>query len=113
MKDFKPYLLDTLDCISKIKTYIQGYDFEKFVEDGKTADAVIRNIEVIGEAIKHIPDEIRVKYPDIPWKQIAGMRDKLIHDYLGVDLEHIWNVAARRIDELAQNIKEILEREKG
>lgn len=111
MKEYEPYLRDVLDRIAKIRRYIEGYDYESFCDDEKTSDAVIRNIEVIGEAIRHVPDDLRQKYPKIPWRQIAGMRDKLIHDYLGVDLEYVWNVASMRIDELEADIKGILEGE--
>ncbi len=111
MKEYEPYLRDVLDRIAKIRRYIEGYDYESFCDDEKTSDAVIRNIEVIGEAIRHVPDDLRQKYPKIPWRQIAGMRDKLIHDYLGVDLEYVWNVASMRIDELEADIKGILEEE--
>lgn len=112
MKAYEPYLRDVLDRIAKIKRYIKGYDYESFCDDEKTSDAVIRNIEVIGEAIRHIPDDLRQKYPKIPWRQIAGMRDKLIRDYLGVDLEYVWNVASSRVDELESDINRILEDEK-
>lgn len=112
MKEYEPYLLDVLDRIAKIKRYIEGYDYESFCDDEKTSDAVIRNIEVIGEAIRHIPDDLRQKHPTIPWKLIAGMRDKLIHDYLGVDLAYVWNVASLRIDELESDINRVLQEEK-
>lgn len=111
MKEYEPYLRDVLDRIAKIRRYIEGYDYESFCDDEKTSDAVIRNIEVIGEAIRHVSDDLRQKYPKIPWRQIAGMRDKLIHDYLGVDLEYVWNVASMRIDEREADIKGILEGE--
>jgi len=111
LKEYEPYLRDVLDRIAKIRRYIEGYDYDSFCDDEKTSDAVIRNIEVIGEAIRHVPDDLRQKYPKIPWRQIAGMRDKLIHDYLGVDLEYVWNVASLRIDELEADIKGILEEE--
>lgn len=108
MKGYEPYLRDVLDRIARIKRHIAGYDYESFCADEKTSDAVIRNIEVIGEAIRHVPEDLRQVYPAIPWKSIAGMRDKLIHDYLGVDLEYVWNVASLRIDELESDISEIL-----
>jgi len=112
LKEYEPYLLDVLDRIAKIKRYIEGYDYESFCDDEKTSDAVIRDIEVIGEAIRHVPDDLRQKYPAIPWKLIAGMRDKLIHDYLGVYLEYVWNVASSRINELESDISRILAEEK-
>ncbi len=111
MKEYEPYLRDVLDRIAKVRMYIEGYDFERFCNDEKTVDAVIRNIEVIGEAVRHVPDTIRQRYPHVPWRLIAGMRDKLIHDYLGVDLEYVWNVASMRIDELEADIEGILAEE--
>jgi len=111
LKEYEPYLRDVLDRIARVKRYIEGYDYESFCDDEKTSDEVIRNIEVIGEAIRHVPGDLRQKYPTIPWKSIAGMRDKLIHDYLGVDLEYVWNVAFIRIDELESDINRILQEE--
>jgi len=90
LKDFKPYLHDILDRIARIRRHVAGYDYESFCADEKTVDAVIRNIEVIGEAARHIPGDTRQQYPEVPWKSISGMRDKLIHNYLGVDLEYVF-----------------------
>jgi uncharacterized protein with HEPN domain len=70
--------------------FIEGMTFENFEQDNKTVYAVIRAIEVIGEAVKNIPDEAKKKYPDIPWRNIAAMRDKLIHAYFGVDIKRVW-----------------------
>lgn len=111
MKEYEPYLRDILDRIARIKRHIKGYDYESFCDDEKTTDAVIRNIEVIGEAVRHVPDAFRQRYPAIPWQSIAGMRDKLIHDYLGVDLEYVWNVASFRIDDLESDINRVLQQE--
>ncbi|NKQ38209.1 MAG: DUF86 domain-containing protein [Methanosarcinales archaeon] len=91
-RTFKDYIQDVLISIQEIEEFTEGIDFEEFINDRKTINAVIRSLEVMGEAVKNIPYEIRTKYSDIPWKYIAGMRDKLIHEYHGVDLEIVWEV---------------------
>ena len=78
-RTYRDYILDILSSIQEIEEFVEDMDFEDFVKDRKTANAVIRSLEVMGEAAKKIPSEIRDKYPEIPWKYIAGMRDKLIH----------------------------------
>lgn len=80
-----------------------------FCRDKKTINAVIRSLEIIGEATKKIPQEFRNQYPDIPWKKMTGMRDKLIHDYFGVDLEMIWLVITENLPYLEPNIKQLVE----
>ena len=84
------YLDDIRTSIDKIETYTKGLSFDSFSNDPKTVDAVVRNLEIIGEAAKNIPKEIKVKYPEIPWKPIMGTRDKVIHEYFGIDLEILW-----------------------
>ena len=88
--------------------FIQGLSQDRFASDKKTLNAVLRSIEVIGEAAKKFPDEIRVKYPSVPWKEMAGMRDKLIHFYFGVDREAVWLVVKERIPALAPLIEQDL-----
>ena len=81
------YLRDILDAIQAIQDFTQGYDYESFVSDRKTRDAVVRNLEVVGEAVKKLSRSIKARYPQVEWKSIAGLRDVLIHDYFGVNYE--------------------------
>lgn len=100
-RDISDYLTDIRDAIAEVEEFTKGMTFENFAADKKTINAVIRSLEVIGEATKHIPDDFRRKHPDIPWNKMAGMRDVLIHDYMGVDLKTVWKVAIERLPELA------------
>jgi len=88
-------------------------NFQEFLKDRKTINAVIRSLEVMGEAVKKIPVELRDKYPEIPWKYIAGMRDKLIHEYHGIDLEIVWEVIKKEIPPLKAKFEEILKESEG
>jgi uncharacterized protein with HEPN domain len=107
MKDDRVYLLHIQDSLANIRDYTKsGQEF--FFKDRKTQDAVVRNLEIIGEAVKHLSDSLTTSYPSIPWKQIAGMRDKLIHEYFGVDLNLIWDVVATGLPDLNRAISEIL-----
>ena len=90
IRKFKLYIQDIIDSIHNLQEYTSGMNFEEFRRDKKTIDAVIRNFEIIGEATKNVPDEIRNKYPSIPWKDMAGMSDKLIHQYFGVKINVVW-----------------------
>ena len=99
MKDERIYLLHALEAIDAILGYtVDGRD--AFFADRKTQDAVIRNIEIIGQAVKGVSDGTRALEPDVPWRQIAGMRDKLIHEYFGVDLNLVWDVVERDLPEV-------------
>lgn len=90
-RDHRVYLEDILQAISSIETYTKSMSFEEFAEDRKTQDAVIRNLEVIGEAAKRIPDNVRKANPGIAWRPAAAMRDFLIHDYPEVDVQAVWD----------------------
>lgn len=100
-------------CIARIKEYTAGIDEAGFLANNLIQDAVIRNFEIIGEATKKLNEDFRATYSDIEWKKIAGMRDKLIHDYIGVDLWAVWGVVENIIPSLELQIQEILKKEKG
>lgn len=85
-REIDDYLADILSSINEVEEFLHGMNYDNFATDKKTVNAVIRSLEVIGEATKHIPASFRNKHPDIPWSRMAGMRDVLIHDYMGVDL---------------------------
>jgi len=98
-KDPQIYLAHIRDAIQAIREYTEeGKDV--FLKDRKTQDAVIRNLEIIGEAVKNLPSEMTSRYQSVPWKNIAGMRDRLIHHYFGVNLKMVWGVVENRLDEL-------------
>ncbi len=105
------YLADTKEAVLRINAYTQDLTFEQFLEDKKTQDAVVRNLEVIGEAVKNISEESKSRFPQIPWKDLAGVRDKLIHHYFGVNFDIVWNIVKQELPELLSQLEEILKTE--
>jgi len=97
-----------LNVLRMIERYTKDISFNEFARNDLVVDAVIRNLEIIGEAVKNIPEDIRSKYPDIPWKQIVGFRNIVIHHYFGVDLSIVWTVIKRHLKELKPKIETIL-----
>ena len=108
MCNYKVYLEDILDCLEKIEKYTEDFSYEEFKNDDLRQDGVIRNLEIIGEAVKKLPMDIRDNNPELEWKKIAGLRDILIHDYFGVDLEIIWDIIENKIPKLKNKVNEIL-----
>jgi uncharacterized protein with HEPN domain len=108
-RDESVYLRHILDAISKIESYLQGITETAFSEQSLIQDGVIRQLEIIGEAVKRVPDHLRNQQPHIPWQDIAGMRDKLIHDYFGVDMEKVWLTAQDDLAGLKSAVTEMLE----
>jgi uncharacterized protein with HEPN domain len=108
-REITDYLNDINDSITDISNFIASMTFEAFESDKKTQYAVVHCLEVIGEADKKIPTDLRKQYPHIPWKEIAGMRDKLIHEYFGEDLETLWTTIIDDIKPLKDSIVQIIE----
>lgn len=109
MKKDKAYLQHVLDGISDIEEFIENVTKDDFFDNKEKQYAVLRALEIIGEATKNLSKELRARYPKIPWRDIAGMRDKLIYEYFGVKLELVWGTVRDRLPELKEQICEILE----
>jgi uncharacterized protein with HEPN domain len=105
------YLQDIVDMLTKVEQFTTSMTFEEFKSDDKTIFAVVRALEIVGEATKHIPVAVRNRHPDLPWRNMAGMRDKLIHDYLDVDLDIVWKTATELIPLLKPQVAEVIEAE--
>lgn len=99
-KDETVYIRHILDAIARIERYLAGISYDLFNEDTLVQDGVIRQLEIIGEASKRLSDDTKASYVDIPWKDIAGMRDKLIHDYFGTDIKAVWDTAKDDVPDL-------------
>ena len=108
-RHFSLFFEDTLEAMNRIENYIKDLDFDSFAQNNMVIDAVIRNLEIIGEAIKNIPDNIINKYPDIPWKRMIGLRNIVIHTYFGIDLENIWKIITENIPEVKPKFVTILD----
>jgi len=103
------YASDMLESMARIERYVKGLSYNEFVRSEIVIDAVIRNLEVMGEAAKNVPDEVKDAHPEIPWKRIVGLRNIVIHDYLGIDLENIWRIATKNIPEVRPLVARLLE----
>jgi uncharacterized protein with HEPN domain len=108
MRDYKFYLTDILAAMDGIEEFTKGMDLEAFQADDKTASAVMRKLEIIGEAAKGIPEEVRRNHPGVPWKEMAGMRDRLIHFYFGVDYKLVWKAVKERLPQIRPELQKIL-----
>lgn len=108
-RNYVVYLKDILGALESIEAFVAGMAFEAFEKDDKTSSAVVRKFEIIGEATKQLPVELRQAYPLVPWKEMAGMRDRLIHFYSGVDLWLLWDTIQKRLPDVKAQITDILE----
>jgi uncharacterized protein with HEPN domain len=111
-RDIKVFLKDILQAIQKIEEYTRDLSFEGFCDNQLIQDGVVRNLEIIGEAVKHLPTEMYRKYPAVEWKKITGLRDILIHAYFGIDREIVWDVVIHKIPKLKEQVSLILKKRK-
>lgn len=102
------YLEDIQEAMQRIISYASDLSsFEEFTRDTKTQDAVIRNLEIIGEATKKLSDSVKQAHPQVPWREMAGMRDKMIHDYFGINYDIVWKVASDQVPKILQEIQRV------
>ncbi|MEW5977426.1 MAG: DUF86 domain-containing protein [Acidobacteriota bacterium] len=100
-------IADIIESIEKIERYIAGLDHDAFVSDEKTVDSVVRNLEIIGEAANRIPESFTAQHPEIEWRRIVGLRNRIVHDYFGLDLEIIWEILQKELPVLKAKISAI------
>jgi uncharacterized protein with HEPN domain len=112
-RDYILFIEDIVNCIDKIEKYSLGMSFNEFCSNDMAVDAVVRNFEIIGEAVKKIPEEVKGRYPDVEWKEAAGFRDILIHNYFSIDKEAVWDTIKNNIPSLKKGISSVLNLEKA
>lgn len=110
-RTYLDFLADIRDNLVEAHAFVEGMTFASFSSDKRTWYAVVRALEIVGEATKRLPPELKDRYPDLPWRDMAGMRDKLIHDYFGVDLQVVWETAMEEAPALEAEIRSILAKE--
>ena len=101
-------LQDMLESLEKIERYTTGLTFERFARDDRTVDAVVRNLEVIGEVARQIPSEVRERYPEVPWRRVIGLRNVVVHEYFAVDVEIVWTVVRQSLPELKEALRRMM-----
>lgn len=106
-RDWTIRIEDILEAISRIRRYTEGMKEREFRENELVQDALIRNFAVIGEAARHIPEEVRDRYPEVPWIRMSAMRNLVVHEYFGVDLRIIWDTVHEDLPNLAEDLEEI------
>ena len=107
-RDCRAYFRDILEAIRKIKRYTENINFEEFADNELIQDGVVRNLEIIGEAVKNIPEDVKRDNPDVEWRKIAGLRDILIHAYFGIDVEVVWDIVKNKVPKLKEKVENIL-----
>jgi uncharacterized protein with HEPN domain len=107
-RDWRFRIQDILECMGRIAEYTAGMTYETFLSNRLVIDAVVRNLEVIGEAARHIPEKVQRQFPDIPWVEMKGMRNLLIHEYFGVSLEIVWKTVRENLPPVELKLKDVL-----
>jgi uncharacterized protein with HEPN domain len=109
-RDWKLFVEDILESVEKIEEYVKDMTLDDFKQDRKTTDAVVRNFEIIGEASRYIPDDIKIKFQNVDWKAIAGLRNRIAHEYFGISLAIVWEIIKGELPILKEQMKEISEK---
>ena len=107
-RDYRLFLSDISECCHKIERYTKGMDQEEFIANDMAFDAVMRNLEIIGEAMRHIPEEVRLRHSEVPWRTIVAFRNIVIHEYFGIDEDIVWDVIENKIPELLKQIEGVI-----
>jgi uncharacterized protein with HEPN domain len=107
-RNYKLFLQDIIDAMESIQEFLGDMNLNELINDDKTSSAIIMKFGIIGEATKHLPDELKEKHPEIPWKNMSGMRDRLIHAYFGIDHDLVWKAIETEIPKLKPQLKKIL-----
>jgi uncharacterized protein with HEPN domain len=108
VRDWRFRIQDILECMDRIAEYTAGLSYEAFLGNRLVIDGVVRNLEVIGEAARHIPDDVQTRFPDVPWVEMKGMRNILIHEYFGVSLEIVWKTVREDLPPVEPKLREVL-----
>jgi len=109
-REWRLFVEDILESIELIERYVEDMELDYFKKDRKTIDAVVRNFEIIGEASKYIPDDVKNKYLDVDWKGMAGLRNRIAHEYFGISLTIVWHIIKQELPRLKEQMKQILEK---
>jgi uncharacterized protein with HEPN domain len=107
-RDYRVYLQDVLEAVANVQEFVGSMSRSEFEGDKKTIHAVVRNLEVVGEAVKGVPAEVRDRHPEVHWQRIAGLRDILIHHYFGIDIDIVWDIVQNKLPGLKEQIQAIL-----
>lgn len=109
-REWKLFVEDILESVEKIEEYVKDMTLDDFKQDRKTTDAVVRNFEIIGEASRYIPDDIKIKFKNVDWKAIVGLRNRIAHEYFGISLAIVWEIIKGELPILKEQMKEISEK---
>ena len=107
-RSYLMFLEDIIESIEKIEAYIGDMEYDAFIDDGKTVDAVVRNLEIIGEASKKLPDDLKDKISEVPWHRMTGLRNIIAHEYFGIDLKIIWKIVKENLPEVKPSLEKLL-----
>jgi uncharacterized protein with HEPN domain len=108
-RDYRAYLEDILEAAGAAREFVAGMGKDELTKDRRTRDAVVRNLEIIGEAAKKLPAQMRPDHPEVEWKKIAGLRDILVHDYFGIDMDIVWDIVQNKLPVLVEQVQRILD----